>query len=243
MSLYTNKNKEFTITEGCPWYKEQQSYGPANVNWCEPTRCGWINEPANTWSNLGLILAGIFLMVKLNAQKNKIVRDFGWGIIVCGFFSFTYHASNNFFSQFFDFLGMFVMICIPLGVQFKRLFKQDPNSYYAFFWFLMFLSTCMFWFLVFWNIPVQQSVVVQVVLMFVLELFLGIREKRLKEFRYFWLCLVTMVGAQTVSQLDLKRVWCEPGNLILHGHAIWHVLSGIGMVFLGLHLKKMTNKG
>ena len=41
-------NQEFTIAPQCPWYDAQQTFGPPNVDWCEPTICAYINEPANT---------------------------------------------------------------------------------------------------------------------------------------------------------------------------------------------------
>jgi hypothetical protein len=239
--LYSNKNKEFTIAPHCPWYKEQQAYGPPNVNWCESTKCSWINEPANTWTNMGLIIGGLYIILKINQEKNLVIRDFGFAVIVCGFFSFTYHATNNFFSQFFDFLGMFMMTCLPLAIQTKRLQKQTVQNYHSYFWFYMFLSTCLFWFLYFWDIAVQQSVIIQVLSMFILELLCCYKEGNLKKMHYFWLCLIFMTFGQTISQLDLKRVWCDPENLFLHGHALWHITSGIAMVFLGMHFKKILN--
>ena len=37
-------------------------------------------------------------------------------------------------------------------------------------------------------------------------------------------------------------IWCEPEITLLHGHAIWHVISGMGMVALGLHLRGVLLK-
>jgi hypothetical protein len=70
-----------------------------------------------------------------------------------------------------------------------------------------------------------------------LDLVAGFREKRLGSYRHYWVALGLMVTAQVFSQLDLKRIWCEPDNLILHGHAVWHMIGSLGMLFLGLHLK------
>jgi len=234
--MYTS-TKEFTIEPHCPWYKEQQAYGPPNVNWCEPTRCAIINEPANTWSNLGLLLAGAVIVMKLNEAKEKTLRDFGFAVIVTGLFSFTYHATNNFFSQFFDFLGMYLSVCIPLAMQTQRLRGENPRHYHAFFWFYMFLSTCMFWFFTLWDIPIQHTIILQTVGIIVLELICKAKAGAKLPMKWFWTSLVLMGTAQTFSQLDIKRIWCEPENLILHGHAIWHVFSGLGLMTLGLHLR------
>lgn len=236
--MYSN-TKEFTIGPSCPWYREQQAYGPPNVNWCEPTQCALINEPANAWSNLALLLAGVLIITKLNQTKEKVIRDFGWAVFVTGFFSFTYHATNNYFSQFFDFLGMYLSTSLPLAIQTQRLRGKNPRDYHAFFWFYMFGSTCMFWFFHLWGIAIQHTIILQVVSMLVLEIVCRAREGKLSQMKYFWGSLLLMGIAQTFSQLDIKRIWCEPENVFLHGHAIWHVFSAAGMVMLALHYREV----
>jgi hypothetical protein len=38
--------------------------------------------------------------------------------------------------------------------------------------------------------------------------------------------------AQTFSTLDLTRVWCDPDNHVLQGHALWHLLSAVAIAFV-----------
>jgi hypothetical protein len=241
--MYSNSNKEFTIEEGCPWYKEQQKYGPPNVNWCEPTQCSIINEPANAWTNVTFFLIGALILRKISSLQDKVLKEFAWAVIVMGLFSFTYHASNNYFSQFFDFLGMYLVTSFPMAIQIKRIKSENPQEYYSWFWFLMFLQTCLFWFFSFWGIAVQQTILLPVVFILLLEFWATrVEKKKFFQWNAFFQCLIFLVIAQTASQLDLRRIYCEPDNLFFHGHAIWHILSGIGMYFLARHLKETTSK-
>ena len=80
------------LQPGCPWYK-LSSLGLPNVKWCEATRCSWITEPANTWSNLAYIIAGIIIFMMLKPENRKTSKWFGATLIFVGFSSFVYHMS------------------------------------------------------------------------------------------------------------------------------------------------------
>jgi hypothetical protein len=238
-SLYSNKEREFTIAPGCPWYDAQQAYRPPNVNWCEPTSCSYINEPANAWSNLGFLIVGAWVIQKLNTARERVLAHFGWAVFVMGFFSFTYHSTNNYLSQFFDFIGMYVMTSFVIAFHWMRLEGKDPRNLHSRFWFVLALNSSLFMVCDIMNIPVQNTVLLNVLPLAGLDLLAGYQEQRLREYRFHAIALVFMVVAQVFSQLDLKRIWCQPENLFLHGHAVWHVLGGFGMLFLGLHLREM----
>ncbi|MGK0367569.1 MAG: putative membrane channel-forming protein YqfA (hemolysin III family) [Thermoproteota archaeon] len=234
--LYSNAKREMTIEEGCPWYEAQQEYGAANVNWCEPTRCSIINEPANSWSNFGYIFAAIIILVKINQMKEVVIKHFAWAVIAMGTFSFTYHATNNYFSQFFDFIGMFLMTSLVIAFNVQRVRGKDPRNLYAQYWFIFSMNVIIFMCFDFNNRPIQQIVMLNVIPLIVLDLIAGYKEGILKKYTWFGLGALSLLVAQIVSQLDLKRIYCEPDNLFLHGHAMWHVIGGLGMVFLGMHM-------
>ncbi len=238
-SLYDNSSREMTIEVGCPWYEAQQSFGAPNVNWCEETTCAYINEPANTWSNLGFILVGVFVIAKLNQLKENVVKHFAWAVIVMGALSFVYHATNNYLTQFFDFFGMYLMTSFVIAFGLQRVLGNDPRRLYSLFWFIVALNTGLFIVFDIADIAVQHTVAINVVFMLVFELWAGFKSKTLRHYLYFGLALGVMGAAQTVSQLDLKRVWCEPDNTLMHGHAIWHMLSALGMLLISIHLYKM----
>lgn len=241
-SLYDNLNREMTIEKGCPWYEAQQSFGAPNVNWCEPTSCAIVNEPANTWSNLAFLVIGILIITRLNQHQHKVIRDFALIVIAMGFLSLVYHATNNFLTQFFDFLGMYLMTSFVLAFIVQRIRKQASEQLYTLFWFIVALNCCLFIIFETMDIAVQHTVTLNIIVMVVLDLWAGYQEGRLKHYLYFAIALLIMTLAQAISQADLKRVWCEPDNLFLHGHAIWHLLGALGMLFLSLHMGRMLNK-
>ncbi len=237
--VYSNKSKEFTIEEGCPWYKAQQSYGPANVNWCEPTQCSIINEPANTYSNLSYMLFAFLMLKKLTEKSATYLKDFGWGIFFVGACSFVYHATNNFMTQFLDFVGMFILSSLVISLNIQRLKNKRVTHYREGFWMFMFINTCLFWFFYLEDIAIQKMFMLNIVAMIILEITSLIKEKFISQSLNLLLGVVFIVIAQVFSILDLKRIWCEPANMFLHGHALWHVFGGVSMFFLFLHFRKV----
>lgn len=235
--IYNNKSKEYTIEPGCPWYEAQQAYGPANVNWCEPTSCSIINEPANTWSNLAYILAAVIMFKKIT-KPHVFLRDFAWGIIAVGVTSFVYHATNNFFSQFFDFIGMYCFSSLSIAFCYKRL-QGTIEDHRTLFWFLMFLNTVVFWWFYMEDIAIQKTFMINIGVILVLELTALYKEKFFKKSIFLLFGMISIVVAQAFSIMDLKRIWCEPDNILLHGHALWHTFGAVSTFFIFLHYRRV----
>lgn len=233
---YTADTKEFTIDPGCPWYEAQQTFGAPNVNWCEPTQCSLINEPANAWSNLGYILIGIWLIQKC---KNTPVVAFGMIVLLTGSFSFVYHATNNFMTQLLDFIGMFLILSFLISFAFHRVFGRLKVHFYSLFWFCMFLNSWVFLIFDIINAPVQNIILFNALIIVFLEIWAGWGRNQLKQYKWFYLAFVSLIVAQVFASADLMRSYCEPQNLFLHGHVLWHLFGALGMAFVGLHIQKM----
>ncbi|MCC6137687.1 MAG: ceramidase domain-containing protein [Bdellovibrionaceae bacterium] len=233
MKLYDNSQREKTIAPNCPWYEAQQKYDAPNVNWCEPTICAYINEPANTWSNLGFILVGILIWQRL---KNSYLKTFGAVVVVMGTFSAIYHATNNFATQLLDFLGMSLMMSYLLAFHWRRLLRGRGPSFWMNFGGFLFLNLVVIFTLDKVNVPVQMLLFINALPLVVLDLYCGIRDKMLKQYGAFAIGLVTLILAQVSAQIDLKRIYCEPDNVFLHGHVIWHLLCAVAMYFIALHM-------
>lgn len=236
--MYSNKSKEYTIDQGCPWYEAQQQFGAPNVNWCEPTQCSVINEPANAWSNLPYLIVALVLYKKL---KNKPLNTFSWTIAIMGLFSFTYHATNNYLSQFFDFIGMFLMMSFVLAFEVKRFFSSDKVSFCSIYWFLVFLNTLTFTLFGIVDWPVQTIMMINTLPIIALEMIASWRDQKLHKLNYFVLSIGSLAIAQGFALVDIHRIYCKPDNLFFHGHVIWHIVSALGMLFAGLHLKKIKD--
>lgn len=217
---------------GCPWYADLQRFGPANVKWCEPRVCGWINEPYNAWSNLGYLVAGVWIWRA--AGSSKAGKGFGAAVFLMGAFSFFYHATNNFLTQALDFLGMYLMVYYVLGTNLRRL--GMPRAWLA----PLYASACLVSTAALWplnraGIPIQLTVAACAVLMLGSEFAARAKTGDRRPLATFWAAAVTMAVAESCSLLDLKRVVCDPGLPWLQGHAAWHVLGALGMVFVYRH--------
>ena len=237
-SPYTNEAKEMTIEPGCPWFEAQQTYGAPNVNWCEPMVCGYINEPANTWSNLPYLIIGLVLLKKIKTQP---LRAFPYAVFVMGALSFVFHATNNYLTQYLDFLGMFLMMSFLVAFNFKRLF---PHSFrfFSVYWFWVFLNSMLFTLFGIMDIAVQWIMYINFAPIVLLELYNGYKANQLKSYGFLGLALISIIVAQTFAILDITRTWCEPENLILHGHVVWHFFAAAGMYFAAMHLQRVWPK-
>lgn len=236
MSLYDNQTREFTIPPQCPWYQAQQAYGAPNVNWCEKTYCSHINEPANTWSNLSFLIVGLLILKKF---EDTYIRTFAFIVLLMGFFSAVYHATNNYLSQHLDFLGMSLMTSFILAFEFKRMLKASLTSFYTYFWFFVALNMMTIIVLNIVDIPIQTLLLINGLPILILDLYCGVKDKVLHKYVYFFIGLLLLIAAQISAQIDLKRVYCVEESLLLHGHVIWHLLSGSAMGFIALHMQRV----
>jgi hypothetical protein len=63
ISVYPNPHPP-----SCPWHAGADLLGAPNIKWCEAALCGWISEPANTWSNVLYLVIG--LVVYLQCRRS-----------------------------------------------------------------------------------------------------------------------------------------------------------------------------
>ncbi|MBX3041612.1 MAG: ceramidase domain-containing protein [Bdellovibrionaceae bacterium] len=234
MSLYDNSKREMTISPGCPWYNAQQTLGAPNVNWCEETSCSYINEPANTWSNLGFLIAAILIIRQF---KRSELQLFGWVVFVMGLFSAIYHATNNYGTQHLDFLGMSLMISAVLAIRLKGTIKTGTKTLFAIFLIANLITLGLLDIL---DLPIQLLLLINAAPIISIDLFLGFKQKKLHQYGSFAIALILLIAAQIFAQIDLKRIYCEPENLIMHGHVAWHILCALAMYFIAKHLNKTT---
>jgi hypothetical protein len=217
---------------GCPWYDDLLRFGPANVKWCEPRICAWINEPLNTWSNLGYLAAGVWIWAK--AGPSKAGKGFGAAVFVMGSFSFLYHATNNFLTQALDFFGMYLMVYFVLGANLRRL--GMPRAAMApFYAGACVLSTLALWPIARAGIPIQFTVAALAVLMVVSEFAARAKTGDSRPLGTFWAGVATITAAELCSLADMKRVVCDPSLPWLQGHAAWHLIAAVAMVFIYRH--------
>jgi len=225
----------------CPWYDALQAHGPANVKWCEERVCAWINEPANAWSNLGYMAAGLWILSDSRRRGSGAGKAFGAAVFVMGAFSFYYHATNNFLTQSFDFLGMYLMAFFIVAVNARRLGWPRRGLE------LLYLGACVAATLALWPLdasgfPIQWTVAITGAVILAAELAARSREKSPPPMTLFWTALATLVVGELFSLSDLKRVWCDPKNHWLQGHAVWHWFGGAAMPQIYLYYRERFDR-
>ncbi|MCO4794138.1 MAG: ceramidase domain-containing protein [Bacteriovoracaceae bacterium] len=213
----------------CPWYNISKM-APPNVKWCEASMCSIITEPANTWSNLAYLILTIWVWRQTKNMEDKTLKSFVPAFFLMGLFSFVYHASYNFFTQWFDFLGMFLMIGLFAALNLRRMGKLKQTGIWPFYFAFnaLFGALTIIFYLTY--VPIQSIVLIQALFLIFSELRLRSLEKG-TNYKYFYISIVFIASAATFSVLDVTRTMCDPHNHFFQGHATWHLLSAISVAF------------
>ncbi len=239
-------NTMISITEfgpGCPWFEDFEKYGAPNVKWCEQRICALLNEPSNAWSNVAYLIVAIFVFkLALDLKKSgKSMRSallFSGVIWVMGAFSFWFHATNNFFTQIFDFIGMYLFVFLILVMNLVRLgFIQKMLVL----WHLAFVGFgigALFWMRSL-GLPYQVIILGAGILIILTEI-LAKNRTRVQMGRDFYLAIGFFVAGAACSVLDATRTWCVPESW-LQGHAVWHLLSAVGSWFTARYYISRTS--
>jgi hypothetical protein len=216
------------LPPGCPW----SGWTPPNVDWCEEELCAWVANPANTWSNLAYLALGLLMWREARRRGSRALALFAPTSVAVGVFSLVYHASYTWFLQFFDFVGMFLFCFAVLALNARRLGWIGAERQTAFYLGGVALFSALVPLLFELGIPIQALVGLLVLAMVAQELWLRRRDGALPAHRYWWAALVLVAIAALCSALDVTRVWCDPANHWLQGHAAWHLLSAASLYAL-----------
>lgn len=217
------------LPDGCPW----SGWTPPNVDWCEEELCEWIVNPADTWSNLAYVIFGVLMWYRASRAGDARLALFGPASVAVGICSFVYHASYTYFFQFFDFLGMFLFCFTVITVNALRLGWITLRRQWVFFAAGVGLFSAL--------VPAlsQTRIPIQILVAFLIALILGqelVIRRRARPgatpYGLFFLALALLAAAGAFSLADVTRVWCDPRNHWLQGHALWHLLSAASLYTL-----------
>jgi hypothetical protein len=224
----------------CPWHESANLLGAPNIKWCEAPVCGWISEPANTWSNLAFLLFALVIYQQCRNSPHAELRWMGPAMFFMGLCSGLYHASNNYLSQMADFIGMYLLIFWFLAINLRRsgwiTLARQHQAFIALVLFgvalvhLMYLAQLRF----------QLIIAVASVAVLATE-FSARRHSAIERvsLRWFWASLALLVLAQSASLADLTRLLCDPDNHFIQGHALWHLLSACALFCSVQHYRQL----
>ena len=221
------------LPDGCPW----SGWTPPNVDWCEEELCARIVNPADTWSNLAYIVFGAVMWSLARRSGDSRLVLFGPTSVAVGIGSFVYHASYTYFFQFFDFVGMFMFLFTLISANAIRLGWIEIEKQWLCFGVGVALFSGLVPLLSETSVPIQSLVAILIAGIVAQEI--GVRRRASPSAPptsrgLFYLALAIMAVAGSASLADVTRVWCEPANHWLQGHAVWHVLTATALYVLFL---------
>ena len=152
----------------------------------------------------------------------------GLASIIIGVGSAFYHASLTFIGQFFDVFGMFLLAAFMLVYAWERIYKLQPRITLALY---LLLNAGLTWLQI--AIPDTRRYVFALVLMVALlfEYYFRMKAKPQIEVRWLRIGVGLLAGAYIIWISDNTRIVCFE-NSILQGHAIWHLLGAVSVIFL-----------
>lgn len=228
--------------QGCFWYDYAEKWGVPDIKYCEETLCQFISEPANTWSNLSFILVGLLIMMKRTKAPNesRFVELYGLNTIFVGVTSLLYHLSNNFLTQFVDFLGMYAFFGLLLLGNLEILGKLKKEKLLPLYLMSFLPYSLMFFSFRYFGIPVQLSMLIIIIGGLITK---GIIFVKLRvDYKKLFTALGVFVVAFSCQLADINRIACDPQNHWIQFHGLWHIFNGIGMGLLFLYYRDLDQR-
>jgi hypothetical protein len=222
----------------CPW----GGWAQPNVDWCEEELCGWIVNPADTWSNLAYLAFGLLMIVQARRSGTPQLSFFGPASFLVGIGSFAYHASHTYFFQFFDFVGMFIFCFTVVTANALRLGWIGPERSWRFLGFGVLLFSLLVPILSETRVPIQLLVALLIAGILIQELTIRARtssQTGKADYRLYGLAWGLLALAGCFSLADVTRTWCDPSRHWIQGHAIWHLLSATSLYVLFLFYRNL----
>jgi len=223
------------LEPGCPW-EPLSSFWLPNVRWCEAQLCSIVVEPANTWSNLGYVFAGIALLALGRRRDDRTLRVFGAAEVVVGVASFVYHMSYTGVLQVLDFFGMYAFTNLLIALNLVRLGALSRERFWPVYATSVVALTALTIALRFTPFPIQGIVFVAILAIVATEL---LQRTPGIDRRFFWASLATLTVGAGFSAADVTGAFCEPGNHVVQGHAIWHLLGAASLVLAAFHYRAL----
>lgn len=199
----------------CFW----DNFEPTAYIFCEEQICGFITQPANTWSNIGYLIVAI-LIYRSRDKDPRIRTYFFWANLSLFLGSTFFHASSTYLGKFLDVSAMFFVSVTILSVALERTFDLSRKKTLILFFALLTLSLSFLYIMRFGNVLFASQILISGWLEWKLvDKKTGIDVSKLK------LAIATLMIAFMIWLLDVFKILCHPGNHILTGHGIWHLLT------------------
>src|ERR1043166_5189618 len=83
------------VALNCPWHTMAVSQYP----FCEAPLCAWVEQPSNTFSNLGFLAVGIWILARERREQSFWAIALGLILVATAAGSAFYHATGTFLGE------------------------------------------------------------------------------------------------------------------------------------------------
>ncbi len=180
--------------------------------------------------------------VRKTGTTERSLRFFAPAAFWVGATSLAYHASNTFATQVLDFFGMYFFFLLIVVLNAIRLGALPKERLFVALWPAILFFTLVTIGVARLSLPVQAIIAVLLVAAIATEVLASRRAALPVGHRHFGLALGSIGVAGTFSALDVSRTWCEPENLVLHGHAVWHLFAALALLWSYFHYRQFRGQ-
>ncbi|MGA1842042.1 MAG: ceramidase domain-containing protein [bacterium] len=220
--------------------------------YCETLRSGLVKQPANTWSDLAFVIVGLSLLVIIGKENHDsgavnamlsggwIASLYCWVIIFMGPGSMYFHASMVNWAGFIDSTSMFLLLTFIIGYDLYQVTSGEVFSWLSWVIALAVLTLALI------LVIVIPEVATYIFIGFavstgIFDLILHLASNLKRKWRWYITFFAVFGGAVVIWILSGTGMpLCSPDAVFLQGHAWWHILSAIAMIFLFLYFRSET---
>ncbi len=214
------------MSPSCPW----EHFVFRQAEFCERSLCAWIRQPANTWTNVGFLLAALAILRSTRRDNRPDLRGVAYIALATGIGSAFFHASETFVGRLFDYGGMYMGGACMLAVNVRRWLLPGRRSIVLLFWAAT--AAPLLLMLVDDRYALSVYMLEGILCCGFLEAYLFLRQRRSPiPVRYGWLGGYWLVFSVAFAfwWLDKTRALCDPDNHWITGHGAWHLLDALAL--------------
>lgn len=248
----------YTVWDVNMWEGWTLGSNGTNTIFCEQNHLTeFIRQRANTWSNLAYLFYGLICATlaqhdqRNNPQANFITRNpmitwvFGFTFLYLCFGSFFFHASITRIGQQFDMGGTYALVVFPILINLVRIYKHYSAANETRLTHMTVLLAIVAFALLFgfkWHLNSSVALPAFILGITVTTLWYHALSKATYQIGFGAMAMLSMALAFLIWWQDCTKNWCDPESYI-QGHAIWHVLTGLGgfFVYLTIRTEKATD--
>lgn len=210
------------------------------MNFCEENLCAWVKQPANTFSNLGFIFVGFFILWHTHRRdrpaRSASLRAMPFMAMFLGLSSMFYHSSMIFAAEVADLASMYFFSTLMFTVNLKRLGWLSNKNWTAAYIGINIASIALLLFHKPFGIDIFAAQVIGSILMELRLFLISIGKAKASkqprgmpraDYRLYFAALGLFGLAYVIWNLDYHHFVCEPKNHWIQGHAVWHILDAL----------------